>query len=360
VESPANPIATSPVAGDWLPPDAAFSPVEIPRLFEADSPLLRRNPYALSAPANTQRARRSDWKVFTTFCAERHYQALPATPAVVAAFIEHMSTPAGTRPARAVATLERYVSTIAHAHALAELPDPTRTAYVKGAYRQFTRGRPSSQPKQALRWEHVRHALDKLRTESLTWDLRAKALLAVAYSTMARRAELVALTVEDLSLDPAGDGTVLIRMTKVDREEPRYLSTDVVHALKAWVAHAGITTGVIFRRIENSGAIGQRALHPQEVARIFQRVATLMNASAASAERPWPDVRLGAHSTRIGAAHDLAAAGIDLTSIMHSGGWNDPKMPRYYTRELAAKDSGMARMTRAWGAAPTRSGSQNS
>lgn len=32
---------------------------------------------------------------------------------------------------------------------------------------------------------------------------------------------------------------------------------------------------------------------------------------------------------------------------MHSGGWNDPKMPRYYTRELAAKDSGMARMVRA-------------
>jgi hypothetical protein len=29
---------------------------------------------------------------------------------------------------------------------------------------------------------------------------------------------------------------------------------------------------------------------------------------------------------------------------MHSGGWNDPKMPRYYTRELAARESGMARM----------------
>jgi hypothetical protein len=43
----------------------------------------------------------------------------------------------------------------------------------------------------------------------------------------------------------------------------------------------------------------------------------------------------------------MVAAGIDLTSIMHAGGWNDPKMPRYYTRELAAKDSGMARLVRA-------------
>ena len=31
---------------------------------------------------------------------------------------------------------------------------------------------------------------------------------------------------------------------------------------------------------------------------------------------------------------------------MHAGGWYDPKMPRYYTRELAAKDSGMARLIR--------------
>jgi hypothetical protein len=55
---------------------------------------------------------------------------------------------------------------------------------------------------------------------------------------------------------------------------------------------------------------------------------------------------VGAHSTRIGAAHNMVAAGIDLTSIVHAGRWNDPKMPRYYTRELAAKDSGMARLVR--------------
>jgi hypothetical protein len=41
------------------------------------------------------------------------------------------------------------------------------------------------------------------------------------------------------------------------------------------------------------------------------------------------------------------AKGIDLTSIMRSGGWNDPKMPHYYTRELAAQESGIMRMMRA-------------
>jgi hypothetical protein len=72
--------------------------------------------------------------------------------------------------------------------------------------------------------------------------------------------------------------------------------------------------------------------------------------------KPWPDLRLGAHSTRIGAAHDMVAAGIDLTTVMHAGGWNDPKMPRYYTRELAARDSGMARLVRTRGLAAESSG----
>lgn len=344
-ESADTQIANSSAAAQWLERDASFSAIELARLFELDSPLLRTNPYALSAPANTQRARRSDWKVFMAFCAERSYLPLPASPVVVAAFIEAMSTPTNDAPARSVATIERYVSTIAHAHALSDLPDPTRTAYVKGAYKQFTRGRPASQPKQALRWGHIRFALETLNTGSLTRDLRAKALLAVAYSTMARRAELVALTVERCRLDEDGEGTALIYMSKVDREEPRFLSREVVVHLKAWLNHAGITAGPIFRRIENNGAVGSRAIHPQEVARTLQRIGRAM--AEADSATPWPSLRLGAHSTRIGAAHDMVAAGIDLTSIMHAGGWNDPKMPRYYTRELAAKDSGMARLMRA-------------
>jgi integrase len=320
-----------------------FTASEVATLFDASSFLLRRNPYSLSGSANTQRARRSDWRVFTTFCQERNFLALPAKPAVVAEFVRTMSTPIGPTPARSVATLQRYLSTIAHAHALADLPDPTRTTYVKGGLKALTRGRPKSQPMQALRWESIAAALAQLDTGSLTWDLRAKALLAVAYSTMARRGELVALTVERIKIDQAGEGIALIYMSKVDREEARFLSAEVVGHLSAWLDQVQIRSGPVFRRIENTGKVGERPLHPQEVARILQRIAQNMIAHAVE----WPELRIGAHSTRIGAAHDMVAAGIDLTSIMHAGGWNDPKMPRYYTRELAAKDSGMARLVRA-------------
>ena len=304
--------------------------------------MLRENPYALAAPQNTMRARRSDWRVFIRFCAERHYAPLPAAPLVVQTFIE---TSFAAQKPKSAATVERYLSTLAHAHALAGLPDPTKTAHVKSAHRHLARDRPTSQPKAALRGAHIQYALAHLKTESPAWDLRAKALLATAYCTMARRAELVALRVDDLSLNlESGDGVALIRNTKAGREESRYLSAEAVNLLKAWQSHAEITEGAIFRRFTPRGTVGQGAIAPQEVARIIQRVGRMLNAGRESREPAWPADHISAHSTRIGAAHDLAANGIDLTSIMHSGGWNDPKMPRYYTRELAAQESGMARM----------------
>jgi Phage integrase family len=133
-------------------------------------------------------------------------------------------------------------------------------------------------------------------------------------------------------------------MTKVGREEGRYLAPKAVIPLQPWFTHVDSLEGPIFRRLENTGAVGKRSIQPQEVARIIQRIGRLLNAKDAGSEPVWPVEHLAAHSTRIGAAHDMAATGIDLTSIMHSGGWTDPKMPRYYTWELAAQESGMARM----------------
>jgi site-specific recombinase XerD len=338
-------LSSPAAAGQLLVRHSSYMASEIERLFEADSPLLHENPYALAAPLNTMRARRSDWRVFIRFCAERHYTPLPAAPVIVREFLEASFGSAG---AKSAATVERYLSTIAHAHALTNLSDPTKTAQVKGAYRHLARNRPNSQPKAALRSSHITHALEHLKTENSFWDLRAKALLATAYCTMARRAELVALRVEDLSFDTdTRDGVALIRNTKAGRDESRYLSREAVMCLKVWLEHAKVEEGAVFRRFTPAGTIGQAAIAAQEVARIIQRVGKMLNAKTESGARTWPSEHISAHSTRIGAAHDLAASGIDLTSIMHSGGWTDPKMPRYYTRELAAKESGMARMMKA-------------
>jgi integrase len=114
-------------------------------------------------------------------------------------------------------------------------------------------------------------------------------LLTVAYSTMARRSELVALTTDEIKFNPhTGDGVAIIRMTKVSREEARHLVPEAVKPLRTWLSHAGISTGAIFRRFESRRTVGHRSIHPQEVARIIQRVGRLLNAQHTGTEPVWP------------------------------------------------------------------------
>ena len=60
---------------------------------------------------------------------------------------------------------------------------------------------------------------------------RERALLCVAYDTMVRRSELVALDVDDLTFAPDGSGTALIRRWKTDQAGDgarAYLSRETV------------------------------------------------------------------------------------------------------------------------------------
>jgi hypothetical protein len=48
------------------------------------------------------------------------------------------------------------------------------------------------------------------------------------------------------------------------------------------------------------------------------------------------------HSLRVGAAQDLAAAGVSTAAILQAGGWKDERMIRRYLRKLRAREGGMA------------------
>ena len=64
----------------------------------------------------------------------------------------------------------------------------------------------------ALGWKEMGSAGEGLRAD------RARALLCVAYETLARRGELVALEVRDIEFWPNGIGQALIRRGKSDAE----------------------------------------------------------------------------------------------------------------------------------------------
>jgi integrase len=164
-------------------------------------------------------------------------------------------------------------------------------------------------------------------------------MLCVAYETLARRGELVALEVGDIDFHPNGTGQALIRRGKTDAEgqgRVAYLSRETVKWLKVWLESSKITEGVVFRRLIGQSQIGG-PLNPGSVAPIFKRVAQWIGMPERLAHR------VSGHSTRVGATQDLAALDIDLAAITQAGGWKSTRMPLQYAEKINAARSGMAK-----------------
>jgi len=284
---------------------------------------------------NTVRALRADTAVFTAWCHSARVPALPAAPQTVADFIDAMRM-ASKRPA----TIRRYVSSIAHLHRAAELPVPSDSNTVKLALRRMMKEDGAAQ-KQAdgLNRRLVDRALhaggSRLR------DLRNRALLAVAYDTLCRRSELVALRRNDLQAGPHGDGTLLVRRGKTDQEGAgmvRFLAPDTMKLLHGWIEAAGISEGPLFRSVRKGGRVGD-ALDPGDVARLFKAMVRTAGLT------PEQVARISGHSSRVGAAQDMAASDrIEMPAIMQAGGWKSPQMVARYTQRQAARRSGAAKL----------------
>jgi len=284
---------------------------------------------------NTVRALRADTAVFTAWCHAAGVPALPAASQTVADFIDAMRA-ASKRPA----TIRRYVSSIAHLHRAAELPVPSDSNTVKLALRRMMKEDGAAQ-KQAdgLTRRLVDRALHA--GDSRLRDLRNRALLAVAYDTLCRRSELVALQRKDLQAGPHGDGTLLIGRSKTDQEGAgmvRFLAPDTMKLLLGWIEAAGIAEGPLFRSVRKGGRVGD-ALDPGDVARLFKAMAR------AAGLTPEQVAGISGHSSRVGAAQDMAASDrIEMPAIMQAGGWKSPQMVARYTQRQAARRSGAAKL----------------
>jgi len=295
---------------------------------------------------NTQRALASDWKVWRAWCAENARIAYPASAADVSDFALAHSPPLYTDQTGAVTmdpeaagplvrratTVQRWLASLATLHRVANAPDPTKSEDVKAARRLISRGRATASQKAALHWKDVQAALVALGNSPR--DLRAKAMISVAYSTMARRAELVGIRVEDLSPGLDGDGTVTLR-TKGGAIQERYLAREARIALEDWRQAMKVKKGPVFLSIKRDGSVGTKPITSAEVARTFKRIAKCIGLNTEAARN------ISGHSTRIGAAQDLTTAGAALPEIMAAGGWRSPGMPARYARKLDARRGAM-------------------
>ena len=304
-----------------------------PELAEQLGRFLRAASGAFSS--NTERAIRSDLAIYAAWCTERGERALPATPETVAAFVDAKAE------LRAPATVRRYVTSIAIAHRTLGLEKTITSPPVQLALKRMHRRKGRRQDQATgLTWPLRRRLLEAAGDRLI--DDRNRALLAVAYDALLRRAELVSLQVTDLLEELQGDGSLLVRRSKTDSEgrgEIVWVGPDTVRLVQAWLDRAGIGDGRLFRSVGKGGRIGER-LHPCQVPRIFKAMARQAGLPEAVS------VGLSGHSARVGAAQDMVAAGIELPAILHAGRWKSTAMVNRYGERLLARRSGAAQLAR--------------
>ena len=241
---------------------------------------------------------------------------------------------AGKKPA----TINRYVATISRVHVAAGLLSPCSSEAVRLGLKKMGRETSARQDQaHPLGWKEIKEFIETAG-EEFRAD-RERAMLSVAYETLARRGELVALEVRDLDFHPDGTGQALIRRGKTDAEGQgrlAYLSRETVRWLQVWMEQAGIGEGPVFRRLIGKDKVGG-PLNSGSISPIFKRVAQWIG---------MPDrmvCRISGHSTRVGAAQDLAELNIDLVAITQAGGWKSPRMPLQYAEKINVARTGMAK-----------------
>ena len=242
---------------------------------------------------------------------------------------------------RSPATVRRYVASIAVAHRAAGCQKTLKSPPVRLALQRMHRGKGRRQGQAAgltapLRLRMLEAAGDR------PIDVRNRALLAVAYDAMLRRAELTALEVADFLEETPGDATLLVRRSKTDGEGRGallYLARDTVALVRAWLERSGISEGRLFRSVGKGGKLGE-ALDPSQVPRIFKAMARRAGLPPSVVDG------LSGHSARVGAAQDMIAAGIELPAILQAGRWKSTAMVNRYGERLLARSSGAAQLAR--------------
>jgi integrase len=289
--------------------------------------------------ANTLRAWKADWEIFGEYCQSYRADALPAEPKTVRDFVfECLAN--NKKPA----TIRRYVSTIGRAHRASGLLDPTASEEVKLALKEMGRKAPARQRQaRGLTWAEIKLFLS-VEPRNLR-DMRDRALVTVAYDTMCRREELVSLQVEDIAEAKDGSGSILIRRSKTDTTgegATAYLSPLTMRLMSLWLKESGLTVGPLFVRVRGSADVGA-SLTAQNVSLILRKVGKWIGLD----KEEWE--RISGHSARVGAAQDLLALNIDLSSVMQAGRWKDTRMPMRYGERVLAARGAMARAAKVQG-----------
>ena len=288
-----GPAATARRAGTALP--ASLAHLADGALAEA---LTKAIDYAQrSVSPTTEKIYLDDWRAFRAWCQAHDAPALPAPPAIVAAYLAERAATLGRSGLRLI------LAAIAFHHRRAgqlwNSRDPVIATVMRGILRAQQR---PERPAAALTSAELRQLLAAIGEDlsGLTGAarlaaLRDRALLLTGLAGALRRSELVALDVEDVRF--RAEAMVLrLHRSKADQEgegadvvvaRGTHAATCPVRAMEAWLRRSGIAYGAVFRRLTASGTIEAR-LTGNGVWKILRRRAAAAGLIVEATERLSP------------------------------------------------------------------------
>lgn len=281
-----------------------------------DNALESARRYANKSRADsTWRAYESDIARFQQWCKSVDRSSLPADTETVAAFLA-----AEADAGKAVSTIRRRLAAIRLIHIANDLPSPHQSIKVTDVLKGITRKNRDStsrQAKPALDTDIIK-LVDALDVTTLAGK-RNRALLLVGFDAALRRSELVAITIEHIEKRKTG-WIITIPYSKTDQSgagaEVALLARPdspycPVAALEHWLTAAKISSGAIFRRCFNGGAIGDTPLSARSVSLTIKSVAKKAGYDISEIER------FSGHSLRRGFITSVAHSGQGLLPIMN-------------------------------------------
>jgi integrase len=270
----------------------------------------------MARAVSTQRAYAGDWRDFTAWCGAHDHRSLPASPAVVVAYVDQLTV------RRRVSTVRRRVAAIRARHVDHGLAPPTGDALVQAAIaRSEWRRRNDQQTTRPL-------GVDELRAVSCAApdDLagrRDRALVLLGYGGGLAPGMLAALAVTDVRVVP--DGVLL--PARGGRVLVPFGSDDLLCAVRAWEdwRHAAqLRAGPAFRPVDRHGRIGRDGLGVRGVTRVVQR---------AVARAGLDPTRYSGRSLRRGMVLAATEHGASERRIMAHTGHRSRRLVRRYMAE---------------------------
>jgi integrase len=272
---------------------------------------------------NTLAGYAADWRSFGAWCRSNKLQPFPATTEAVLCYLHHL-----VATGHKVSTARRHAAAIRHHYRRRGLASPvTQKSIDFLAAVKRLRGEQPNQ-KRPLTLEQLRQIVAPLtRTKRAT---RNKAILLVGWASALRRANLAALTVEDITIVEAGL-VIAVRHEKQDRKGdgrivaiPRGNDRELcpVIALEEWLKLRGNKPGPVFTR-RYRGKV--RRLLPKQIGVIVKNAVRSIGLDPRD---------YSGHSLRSGCITALLDAHVDALLVAAHSGHHSLEVLRTYHRRV--------------------------